>query len=87
MVAAHGSDGTGILQGGEGMAKHLHDAWGAFIATGDPGWGRYSVKERNTMIFDPAGPRQAADPFGAIRQAWDGLDWQPGTWWRHDGLG
>ena len=39
------------------------------------------------MIFDPAGPRVTADPFASVRQAWDGLDWQPGAWWHHDGLG
>ncbi len=83
---AHGADGTAILQGGEGLSKALHDAWGAFAATGDPGWARYTAAERNTMIFEPAGPRVAADPFASVRRAWDGLDWQPGPWWHHDGL-
>ena len=84
--AAHGADGTGILQGGEGLSARLHDAWGAFATTGDPGWDRYTVEDRNTMIFDPADPHVTADPFASVRQAWDGLDWQPGAWWHHDGL-
>lgn len=86
--AAHGSDGAGILQGGSGgdLSKQLHDAWGAFVTTGDPGWERYTVGDRHTMIFDPAGPYIAADPFAFARGAWDGLDWQPGPWWRHDGI-
>jgi para-nitrobenzyl esterase len=84
--AVHGSDGTGIWQGGEGLARRLHDAWGAFAATGDPGWDRYTVPDRRTMIFDPAGPHVETDPFAAVRAGWDGLDWQPGTWWRYDGV-
>jgi para-nitrobenzyl esterase len=87
--AAHGSDGAGILQGADDagiLSKELHDAWGAFITTGDPGWDQYTVRDRNTMIFDPAGPRLAADPFASVRRAWDGLDWQPGPWWQHEGL-
>ena len=39
---AHGSDGAGIWQGGDGPAAALHAAWGAFAATGDPGWPRYA---------------------------------------------
>ena len=34
---AHGGDGAGIWQGGGGLAASMHDAWGAFAATGDPG--------------------------------------------------
>lgn len=78
----HGSDGAGVLQGGEGLSARLHDAWGAFAATGDPGWERYAVPDRTTMIFDPAGPHVTDDPFASVREAWDGLDWQPGAWWR-----
>jgi hypothetical protein len=33
------------------------------------------------MIFDDDGARLAADPFKHARAAWEGLDWQPGTWW------
>ena len=79
---AHGADGDAIFQGGDGLSGQLHDAWGAFVTTGDPGWARYTVEKRNAMIFDPAGPHVAADPFAGVRQAWDELDWQPGPWWR-----
>ena len=81
--AAHGSDCTGIWQGGDGLAKSLHHAWGTFASTGDPGWPRYTTGSRQAMIFDSAGPRAAADPFAATRAAWDGLDWQPGAWWSY----
>jgi para-nitrobenzyl esterase len=81
--AAHGADGTGIWQGGEGLSRQLHDAWGAFAQTGDPGWARYTTDDRNVMIFDPAGSRVAADPFASVREAWAGLDWQPGSWWAY----
>jgi para-nitrobenzyl esterase len=82
---AHGSDGSGIWQGGEGLSARLHDAWGVFATTGDPGWARYTEADRCTMIFDaaPPGPHVAGDPFASTRQAWAGLDWQPGTWWRY----
>jgi para-nitrobenzyl esterase len=86
---AHGGDGTAIWQGGEGLSGRLHDAWGAFVTTGDPGWApyttdnRYTTDDRQAMIFDPAGPYLAADPFRSVREAWAGLDWQPGTWWSY----
>lgn len=84
--AAHGADATGIWHGGEGLARQLHDAWGAFVTTGDPGWDTYEPPARRTMIFDPAGPHVATDPFAATREAWDGLDWQPGPWWSSAGV-
>ena len=40
---AHGGDGAGIWQGGDGLSAALHDAWGAFATTGDPGWPRYAA--------------------------------------------
>ena len=30
------------------------------------------------MIFDLPAPYLADDPFRAVREAWAGLDWQPG---------
>jgi para-nitrobenzyl esterase len=90
--AGHGGDGTGIwlgtgaTGGTDSLSDRLHAAWGAFVTAGDPGWDRYTAGDRNTMIFDPAGPHLAADPFASVRKAWDGLDWQPGPWWHHDGL-
>jgi para-nitrobenzyl esterase len=90
---AHGSDGAGIWQGGDGPAAALHAAWGAFAATGDPGWPAYAAGARGAMIFgadnagSPGGARLADDPFAFARHAWAGLDWQPGTWWAVDGVG
>jgi para-nitrobenzyl esterase len=83
---AHGSDGAGIWQGGDGPAAALHAAWGAFAAAGDPGWPRYEPGARGAMTFTAEGPRLASDPFARPRQAWAGLDWQPGTWWAVDGV-
>ena len=77
----HGGDGTGIWEGGDGLAASLHDAWGAFATTGDPGWERYTAVSRRAMIFDPVGPYLAGDPFAAAREAWGTLDWQPSAWW------
>ena len=33
------------------------------------------------MIFDSPAPYLADDPFRKVREAWAGLDWQPGPWW------
>jgi hypothetical protein len=78
--AAHGADGGGIWHGGPGLAGQLHDAWGAFATGGDPGWDRYALPERTTMIFAPSSVRVEPDPLAASREIWAGRDWQPGTW-------
>jgi para-nitrobenzyl esterase len=84
---AHGADGAGIWQGGDGLPAALHDAWGAFVTTGDPGWPRYEPDGgRQAMIFGADAPRLAGDPFGFAREEWAGLNWQPGTWWQVDGV-
>ena len=85
---AHGSDGAGIwLGGGAASSAALHRAWGAFAATGDPGWPRYDPGgARSAMIFGPDGPRPADDPFSFARETWAGLDWWPGPWWQVDGV-
>jgi para-nitrobenzyl esterase len=84
LPGAHGSDGAGIWRGGEGLSADLHDAWGAFATSGDPGWDRYTPAGRRAMIFAAEGPHAAADPFAQVRDAWAGLNWQPGTWWTSD---
>ena len=33
------------------------------------------------MIFASPGGYPASDPFADVREAWAGLDWQPGPWW------
>jgi para-nitrobenzyl esterase len=78
---AHGADGVGIWEGGDGVAANLHDAWGAFATTGDPGWERYTAVSRRAMIFGQTGPYLADDPFAPAREAWGTLDWQPSAWW------
>jgi para-nitrobenzyl esterase len=92
--AFHGTDGLGIWRGRTGLGRVLHDAWGTFAATGVPAsdvpagtpvaWPVYTAAERATMIFHADGPRVVADPNGRQRAAWDGRDWQPGTWWEID---
>ena len=86
LIAAHGGDGVGIWQGGDGLSAALHAAWGAFATTGDPGWAPYTSAGRPATIFAPDGPRVEADPFAPVRSAWSGLTWQPGPWWAIDGL-
>jgi para-nitrobenzyl esterase len=81
LTGAHGADGAGIWLGGGGLAGQLHEAWGRFAAKGDPGWAPYEPGDRDAMIFAPDGPRLDRDPFAHAREAWAGLDWQPGTWW------
>ena len=85
LIAAHGGDGVGIWQGGDDLSAALHNAWGAFATTGDPGWAPYAAPGRPAMIFAPEGPRVEADPFAPARAAWSGLTWQPGPWWTTDG--
>jgi para-nitrobenzyl esterase len=93
LPAFHGSDGAPVWTGTEGLAGQLHDAWGTFAATGVPAaeclpdWPGYTPAGRTTMIFDAAGPYTAADPRAAQRAAWEGRDWQSGTWWDFDGIG
>jgi para-nitrobenzyl esterase len=84
--AAHGSDGVGIWQGGDGPSAALHEAWAAFAMSGSPGWARYEADSRDAMVFAAQGPRLTADPFAHARATWAGLDWQPGTWWQVDGI-
>jgi len=87
LVGAHGADGVGIFRGGDGLSAALHDAWGAFVASGDPGWIRYAPDGgRHAMVFAPDGPQAQPDPFAHARQTWAGLDWQPGTWWSVGGV-
>jgi para-nitrobenzyl esterase len=84
---AHGGDGAGVWQGGDGPAADLHEAWGAFAAKGDPGWPRYApASGRQAMIFTKDSPHVAGNPFAHARETWAGLEWQPGIWWPVDGV-
>jgi para-nitrobenzyl esterase len=91
LTGAHGGDAVGIWQGGCDLSDALHSTWGAFAATGDPGWAPYAWASDPkaawpTMIFAPDGPRVDAEPFVATNAIWSGLTWQPGTWWPIDGV-
>ncbi|KPI05258.1 Carboxylesterase type B [Actinobacteria bacterium OK074] len=92
LPAFHGSDGAGIWLGGAGANAQLHAVWGAFAnggtpsAAGLPSWPGYSTDRRTTMVFDSAGSYVLDDPRGDRRAAWDGLEWDSGTWWPLDGL-
>jgi para-nitrobenzyl esterase len=85
--AVHGTDGMPIWNGRDGLGGLLHQAWGNFVRTGSPvadglpDWPRYDPAARRTMIFHADGPHAVAAPNGAQYAAWDGRDWQPGTWW------
>ncbi len=56
----------------QGVADVMHAAWTAFIKTGDPGWARYELEQRATMVFDEQSVLKN-DPLGAERVAWEGL--------------
>jgi para-nitrobenzyl esterase len=75
-VPAASDSGAGDSRGSDSAAGAASSAL--------PAWPRYTTAERATMIFHADGPRVVADPCGRQRAAWDGRDWQPGTWW---GLG
>lgn len=91
--AFHGSDTPPVWNGGPGVADLMHNAWGAFVATGHPSqpagplqWPEYVLDQRFTMIFAADRARVEPDPDAARRTPWDGRDWQPGTWYQIDGL-
>ena len=54
------------------VADAMHRAWTGFIKQGDPGWARYTLEQRTTMVFDD-NSAATDDPAAAERQAWDGL--------------
>ncbi|MCR6490051.1 carboxylesterase family protein [Amycolatopsis sp. OK19-0408] len=53
----------------QAMATEMFDAWVRFIATGDPGWPRYTTADRVTRIFDDVSTT-AADPDREQRLLW-----------------
>jgi para-nitrobenzyl esterase len=56
----------------QAMATEMFDAWVRFIATGDPGWPRYTPADRVTRLFDDTSTT-ASDPDRAQRLLWDTL--------------
>jgi para-nitrobenzyl esterase len=65
--------------GRQRLADQMSEAWIAFARSGDPDhdgipdWPRYDLTDRGTILFDRETTVEA-DPFGAERQAWDGID-------------
>lgn len=61
------------------LAGQISEAWIAFARNGDPNhpgipkWLPYSVKDRQTMIFD-APCRIEVDPYREGLDAWEGID-------------
>ena len=55
----------------QALADEVHGAFVAFIAVGDPGWGRYGAA-REVRNFGGSGQLEP-DPNGARRALWDGL--------------
>ncbi|WOF21646.1 carboxylesterase family protein [Microbacterium betulae] len=62
-----------LLAGGgdQRIADEVHRAWADFARTGDPGWPRYSVHDRQVHRFD-APSATLLDPDPARRVIWDG---------------
>jgi len=54
------------------LADTMHQAWVSFVATGDPGWDRYTTSGRATMVFN-SDSAVARDPHGDERRLWEGL--------------
>ena len=54
------------------VADAMHQAWTRFINQGDPGWNRYTLEARTTMVFDDHSAA-ADDPAAEERAAWEGL--------------
>jgi len=56
----------------QAMATEMFEAWVRFVATGDPGWPRYTPSDRITRLFDDVSTT-VADPDRAERLLWDSL--------------
>ena len=57
----------------------MMDTFGRFAREGDPGWERYTLPARETMVFDET-PRVMNDPRRAERELFAVVPYvQPGT--------
>ena len=56
----------------QAMATEMFDAWVRFVATGDPGWPRYTQADRVTRLFDDVSTT-VSDPDRDPRLLWDTL--------------
>ncbi|HEU5383114.1 MAG TPA: carboxylesterase/lipase family protein [Ktedonobacteraceae bacterium] len=57
--------------GPQAIATAMHSAWVAFATTGNPGWPRYDLVRRATMLFDTTS-QVVGDPHAAERVLWEG---------------
>jgi para-nitrobenzyl esterase len=55
----------------DALSATMIGAWTAFAKTGDPGWPRYDVRSRETMIFGDGAAHVAAAPEETRRRVWD----------------
>ncbi len=53
------------------LATAMHKAWVAFATTGNPGWPRYDLARRATMVFDTSS-QLVNDPHTTERVLWEG---------------
>jgi para-nitrobenzyl esterase len=56
----------------QAMATEMFDAWVRFVATGDPGWPRYTQEDHVTRLFDDVSTT-VSDPDRDQRLLWDTL--------------
>jgi para-nitrobenzyl esterase len=56
----------------QAVATEMFDAWVRFVATGDPGWPRYTPADRVTRLFDDVSAT-VSDPDRDQRLLWDSL--------------
>lgn len=54
----------------QAVATEMFDAWVRFVATGDPGWPRYTTADRVTRLFDDVSTT-VSDPDREQRLLWD----------------
>ncbi|MFJ9786310.1 carboxylesterase/lipase family protein [Amycolatopsis sp. NPDC101161] len=54
----------------QAVATEMFEAWVRFIATGDPGWPRYTTADRVTRLFDDVSTT-VSDPDREQRLLWD----------------
>lgn len=61
------------------LADRMRQHWLSFVRTGRPrpDWPVFTLDDRATQVFDPAGDRVALDPAGERRRAWAGQDVLP----------
>ena len=69
----HQAENRGLVgpAGPQEVATAMHNAWVAFATTGNPGWPRYDLAQRPTMVFNTES-RVVNDPHALERVLWNG---------------